>query len=222
MRGGRPRRPIVEIGSRNASRRRRGRAAAAIVGHRHRGALENAGRKTRSNRPGGHTALDLRELPRQILHAADTMQLARPGRAHPVVLRLGTGSIGRAHGGDGVERGVGGNQRRPVQMRLIQIGRTLRGVRRHALYNLRRRLLDLERAGQLRGAYAGDLDRDRTLRERGEQSGLRDGSGRGLRQGPRTSGPSACDKAARTRSSAAGGKYPGSSRWYGGSPEDLS
>ena len=107
------------------------------------------------------------------------MQLARPGRAHPVVLRLGTGSIGRAHGGDGVERGVGGNQRRPVQMRLIQIGRTLRGVRRHALYNLRRRLLDLERAGQLRGAYAGDLDRDRTLRERGEQSGLRDGSGNG-------------------------------------------
>ena len=64
-------------------------------------------------------------------------------------------------------------------IQMIQIGGALRGVRRHALYNLRGRLLDLERARQLRGPNARDLDRDRTLRERGEQSGLRGGSGNG-------------------------------------------
>ena len=125
----RGRRRIIETEFRNARRRGWRRPAAAIAGPRQRlGPLVNAGRKTGGNRPDGHTALDLRELARQILHAADTMQLPRPGRAHPVILRLGTGSIGRAHGGDGVERGVGGNKRRPIQMRLIQIGGALRGV----------------------------------------------------------------------------------------------
>ena len=61
-------------------------------------------------------------------------------------------------------------------MCLIQIRRPLRGVGFHALNHLRGRLLQLGSAGQAVGADPGDLDRSRTLRERREESSLRDRS----------------------------------------------